>query len=81
MIDWISTDSMLPAFGKRVLLCYDVFQHDGKGGQNKSQLYTVGKLVREEGWVTDEGRIEEDGLFDAQFQPQWWMRIEQPPPF
>ncbi len=79
MCDWISTDSMLPAFGKRVLLLYDVYQDDGKGGQTKSHLYTVGELDREEGWVTDEGRIER--LFDVQFVPGWWMRIEQAPPF
>jgi hypothetical protein len=81
MNDWISTDSMLPAFGKRVLLAYSGFQDDGKGGNKQVHTYTVGELHREEGWISDEGMIDDSGQFDADVEPEWWMPIQQAPPF
>jgi len=80
MSEWIPTASMLPPFEKRVLLAYVAYSNESKGGQEKVYIYTLGALHRD-GWITDEGMLQEDSLFDRQFEPEWWMRIEQVPPF
>ena len=81
MSNWIATDNMLPAFGKRVLIAYAGFQDDGKGNSRQVHTYTLGELDRVEGWKSDEGALDESGQFDANFEPEWWMEIEQAPPF
>lgn len=81
MNNWISTGSMLPAFGKRVLLAYSGFQDDGEGGKVQVYTYTCGELDRQEGWISDEGQLDETAQFDAVFDPEFWMPIQQAPPF
>jgi hypothetical protein len=81
MSNWISTDQMLPAFGKRVLLAYSAFQDDGHGGQKQVHTYTCGELDRDDGWTTDEGMLDETRQFDSICEPEWWMEIEKAPPF
>lgn len=80
MNEWIGVDSMLPPFGRRVLLAYAASQDDGHGGQNLVYTYSMGELHKD-GWDSDEGRLEETGQFAANFEPQWWMFIVTPPPF
>jgi hypothetical protein len=75
MSDWISTNKMLPAFSKRVLLAYGGFQDDGKGGNKQVHTYTVGELDRVEGWKSDQEFLTEF------FEPEWWMEIEKAPAF
>jgi hypothetical protein len=79
--DWISTDEMLPAFEKPVLLAYAASQDNGRGVKKLVYTYSMGELRRDGSWYSQEGALEETGQFAAMATPQWWMPIVTPPPF